>query len=544
MEPIRHGFHVDLLYDDAFRLFTRGMGSWWDPDLTPDPQVFSGIEVGEAPGQPVTMLLGEDRYEFGEIVRFDEGWRYAQTFWLNMDPAHPTEIEVEFVFDGIGTRVDLEHRGWDENNAQFKAGFSWWPTLLKRYADAADQQAASAAEAGNHDADPAVPDLRPVQTRRDEVRQQWEDSEGEFVLLGFEPAPGHAATDPELHRDVAELVGATNEATAQRWPIYGSADEPVMTPQGPAIALTVYDGEALDAWMDSFVDGLSKRGYGGVLTTHRQDYPDMRRSSLRPLPCVTAVLGLSGWTFRSNRDRPQTRGAWASDPVLAGELADWALGWVTSGELVTGSEVFLCASGVAMKVDARSAQDLLSSALGRARADAEIGAYAGVSEGRRIRFDTAGRLIVESRSTSRGWEEVVAELTDLVRANAARVDYAFIRQAWMFSLGLFDVSNRMPPRLPHHPGGTAPTGNFEGRQDRDESYVPDAHAIQLLTDSHLERAVDLTHWAHEEMEPGRHLVSAHHLKGWFAAPDLDPELVERARRDFRPLISMETDWTP
>ena len=183
----------------------------------------------------------------------------------------------------------------------------------------------------------------------------------------------------------------------------------------------------------------------------------MSRSSLRPLPCVTAVLSLSGWTFRSNRDRPQTRGAWASDPVLAGELAEWALGWVTSGELVTGSEVFLRASGVAMKVDARSAPALLRSAFGRARADAEVGAYAGVSEGRRVRFDTAGRVIVESRSTSRGWEEVVAELTEVVRANAARVDYAFIRQAWMFSLGLFDVSNRMPPRLPHHSDGTAPT---------------------------------------------------------------------------------------
>ena len=131
-----------------------------------------------------------------------------------MDPAHPTEIEVEFVFDGIGTRVDFEHRGWDESNAQFKAGFSWWPTLLKRYADAADQQAASAAATGNHDVVPAVPDLRPVQTRRDEVRQQWEDSEGEFVLLGFEPAPGLAATDPELHRDVAELVGSTNECNS------------------------------------------------------------------------------------------------------------------------------------------------------------------------------------------------------------------------------------------------------------------------------------------------------------------------------------------
>src|SRR5436190_877560 len=87
---IRRTVRVPVEPERAFRLFTEGMGTWW-PHSMPEP---------------------------------------------------PTEVEVSFAAEGGGTRVELEHRGWDALSDGFRESLHeiyvrGWPTTLDLFAAAA-----------------------------------------------------------------------------------------------------------------------------------------------------------------------------------------------------------------------------------------------------------------------------------------------------------------------------------------------------------------------------------------------------------------------
>jgi hypothetical protein len=140
MEPIRHEITVPGPPPVAFEVFTLGMGGWWDPAYSPDPAAFEGIALTPEVGSPVTMVLGADSVVFGAVTVWEPASRYAQTFWLAMDPAHPSTLDVAFrdVDGGPGgeCHVVLEHGGWSAENEHVRDKYGDWPLLLDRYAQA------------------------------------------------------------------------------------------------------------------------------------------------------------------------------------------------------------------------------------------------------------------------------------------------------------------------------------------------------------------------------------------------------------------------
>ena len=139
MDPVRQSFVVDASPELAFEVFTLGMGSWWDAAYTPDPRTFDGITVGQEVGAPVAMVHGDESYVWGNVTVWEPGARYGQTFWLAMDPAHPSTIEVIFTAEGPGTRVDFEHGGWNDENASYRDKYGDWGQILARYRAAVAQ---------------------------------------------------------------------------------------------------------------------------------------------------------------------------------------------------------------------------------------------------------------------------------------------------------------------------------------------------------------------------------------------------------------------
>ena len=133
MDPIRSSFVVDASPELAFEVFTLGMGSWWDRAYTPDPDSFDGIAIGPEVGAPVTMVHGDASHPWGNVTVWEPGARYAQTFWLAMDPAHPSTLHLAFAAEGPGTRVEFEHGGWNEGNASYRDKYGDWSHLLDRY---------------------------------------------------------------------------------------------------------------------------------------------------------------------------------------------------------------------------------------------------------------------------------------------------------------------------------------------------------------------------------------------------------------------------
>ncbi len=137
MDPLQHQVTVACDQESAFNLFTAGMGTWWDPVHTEDAATFTGIDLEPHVDGAVTMRHGADSYTFGRVLVWEPPSDYGQSFWLAMDPAHPSRIDAAFDgHDGVCT-VRFAHGGWTAENEAAGARYSDWPHLLGRFAEAA-----------------------------------------------------------------------------------------------------------------------------------------------------------------------------------------------------------------------------------------------------------------------------------------------------------------------------------------------------------------------------------------------------------------------
>ncbi|CAN5425596.1 hypothetical protein BH11ACT8_BH11ACT8_01620 [soil metagenome] len=138
MTGLHHELTIACDPQRAFTLFTLGMGTWWDPAYSPDPEAFTGIEVEPFVGGALTMLLGDARYVFGRVRTWEPGVRFTQSFCLAMSPESPSEIDVHFAEDEGGVcLVSFHHGGWSPANRAFRTKYRDWPYLLGQYAEAA-----------------------------------------------------------------------------------------------------------------------------------------------------------------------------------------------------------------------------------------------------------------------------------------------------------------------------------------------------------------------------------------------------------------------
>jgi uncharacterized protein YndB with AHSA1/START domain len=80
-------------------------------------------------------------HDWGTMLAWDPPTRIAFSWHPGRDPETGQEVEVRFAAEGGGTRVELEHRGWErlvETAAEIPAHYvSGWEEVLERYAEAA-----------------------------------------------------------------------------------------------------------------------------------------------------------------------------------------------------------------------------------------------------------------------------------------------------------------------------------------------------------------------------------------------------------------------
>jgi uncharacterized protein YndB with AHSA1/START domain len=135
----------------VFDAFTDDIALWWRPNtlfsFTPRSPGVMAFEDGRL----VERLASGRVFEVGKVrvwergARLVLGWRQA-----SFAPGMDTEVEVRFEPVDDGTRVTVEHRGWDSVPAQNVArhGFpdgiflqrhgEWWRTLLTGLASRAN----------------------------------------------------------------------------------------------------------------------------------------------------------------------------------------------------------------------------------------------------------------------------------------------------------------------------------------------------------------------------------------------------------------------
>jgi uncharacterized protein YndB with AHSA1/START domain len=129
--------------EKAFEVFTEGMATWWpiethsvqamDKDSgAPEAVVF---ETGPG-GRVYERMTNGEQAHWANVTAWEPPHRLVLE-WKNT--IAPTEVEVRFTPENGGTRVDLEHRGFEalgkdaeESHASYSNG---WPPVLERYVE-------------------------------------------------------------------------------------------------------------------------------------------------------------------------------------------------------------------------------------------------------------------------------------------------------------------------------------------------------------------------------------------------------------------------
>jgi uncharacterized protein YndB with AHSA1/START domain len=144
IEPIRLAFDVDAPPAHAFDVWTSRISQWWPADHTVTAAPGLTVVLEPRPGGRIfERTLAGDEHDWGEVTVWEPPSRLVYLWHLRRDRADATEVEIRFLDRaGEGTRVEIEHRGWEALGAD---GEDWrdrnhggWATLLPHYIAAAE----------------------------------------------------------------------------------------------------------------------------------------------------------------------------------------------------------------------------------------------------------------------------------------------------------------------------------------------------------------------------------------------------------------------
>lgn len=145
--PVRKSVRVKAAPTRAFEIFTAGMKRWWLPQYSINASPIADVVVEPRAGGR-WFERGEDGSEcqWGTVLAWEPPSRLVLNWQISAqwqyDPALTTEVEVHFIPEGEGTRVELEHRldGYGPAAEQMRAIFDGpaaWTGLLESFATSA-----------------------------------------------------------------------------------------------------------------------------------------------------------------------------------------------------------------------------------------------------------------------------------------------------------------------------------------------------------------------------------------------------------------------
>jgi len=118
VEPIRRTIEVRCDPATAFAVFTERMAAWWPLDRN-SVSAMSGAAARSVTIEPhvggsvYEIAADGSRQDWATVRTFEPGRRLVLAWHVMAPPDQATEVEVRFVPSGGGTRVELEHRGWE-----------------------------------------------------------------------------------------------------------------------------------------------------------------------------------------------------------------------------------------------------------------------------------------------------------------------------------------------------------------------------------------------------------------------------------------------
>jgi uncharacterized protein YndB with AHSA1/START domain len=141
IEPVRVSICVNGTPERAFQVFTAEMATWWPlatHSIEPD-QVMTAEMDPRLGGRIVERHHDGTEANWGVITTWEPPHRLVFSWNPSYEDRPETEVEVTFSEHAEGTRVVLEHRGWERlgpSGTEMRAGYAegWGHILSHCYA--------------------------------------------------------------------------------------------------------------------------------------------------------------------------------------------------------------------------------------------------------------------------------------------------------------------------------------------------------------------------------------------------------------------------
>jgi len=145
---VRKSILVDAPVEQAFRVFTEGIATWWPlrTHSVAEERAETAVFEGGVGGRLYERTSDGKEHEWGRVLEWDPPRRIVYAWYPGRGDETSQEVEMHFTPTGEGTRVDLEHRGWErlgergpEQRSNYDTG---WDYVLGLYVENAGRPGA------------------------------------------------------------------------------------------------------------------------------------------------------------------------------------------------------------------------------------------------------------------------------------------------------------------------------------------------------------------------------------------------------------------
>ena len=139
LAPVKKSIIVPLSVEDAYKLFTTGLASWW-------PLITHSVGEEDTTTCKVEEFEGGKIYEtnkdgseapWGKVLVWEPPTKFSMTWHPGRDEKTAQRVEVMFEEEGKGTRLELIHHDWEllGDKAEItRNGYdSGWDIVLGKY---------------------------------------------------------------------------------------------------------------------------------------------------------------------------------------------------------------------------------------------------------------------------------------------------------------------------------------------------------------------------------------------------------------------------
>ena len=133
---IRKSIKVERSPEISFKAFCEEIGQWWPKGPSFNGKILADMCIeGRVGGRFYELYTDGTEFDIGQVTAYRPPTLVAFT-WRAPSWDGATQVEVRFLADGVGTRVELEHSGWehDEKIRDAQKGYDGgWDRMLGRY---------------------------------------------------------------------------------------------------------------------------------------------------------------------------------------------------------------------------------------------------------------------------------------------------------------------------------------------------------------------------------------------------------------------------